>query len=299
MQSKTAYTRHGIHCLALVSCLMCTGLVEAGALERLFAPKAELWAKWTQYAPDSSRRINHSSWDRFLHAWIITGKDGINRLPYGNIARQDRQALSDYLSTMQQVIVSTHTRDQQLAYWVNLYNALTVKIILEHYPVDSIRDIDISPGLFSDGPWGKKIVKIEGEALSLNDIEHRILRPVWKDPRIHYVVNCASLGCPNLRQQALTAANIETELNAAAREFVNHDRGARFENDELYVSSLYSWFQQDFGMNEKQVIEHLELYADKILKQKLQQVDSIAGDSYDWRLNDATRSEVSDPVTAR
>ncbi len=87
-------------------------------------------------------------------------------------------------------------RAEQFPFWINLYNALTVKVVLDHYPVEIIRDIDISPGLFADGPWGKKLVTVEGEALSLDDIEHRILRPIWKDPRLHYVLNCAALGVP-------------------------------------------------------------------------------------------------------
>ena len=107
---------------------------------------------------------------------------------------------------------SLTSRDEQLAYWINLYNALTVKVILDHYPVKSILDIDISPGWFSIGPWGKKLVAVEGVEISLDDIEHRILRPIWRDPRIHYALNCAAVGCPNLLREAFTGATAEVLL---------------------------------------------------------------------------------------
>jgi Protein of unknown function, DUF547 len=87
--------------------------------------------------------------------------------------------------------------------------------------VASIRDIAISPGLFSVGPWGRKLIEVEGEPLSLDDIEHRILRPIWRDPRLHYAVNCAALGCPNLRSSAFTAANADILLETAASDYVN------------------------------------------------------------------------------
>jgi hypothetical protein len=159
-------------------------------------------------------------------------------------------------------------------------------VVLDHYPVDSIKDIDISPGFFSSGPWDKKLVTIEGQGLSLNDIEHRILRPVWQDPRIHYGVNCASMGCPNLQRKAFTAQNTDGLLDKAAREYVNHPRGVSMEDGDLVVSSIYDWFQEDFGGSEAGVIEHLMQYAEPGLKQKLQGFDDIDDDRYDWSLND-------------
>ena len=138
---------------------------------------------------------------RFLAQHLRTGEDGIARIGYGAVSDEDRKSLDAYIAALAGHPGSRRAlnRAEQQAYWINLYNALTVQVILDHYPVESIRDIDISPGLFADGPWGKKLVTIEGEAVSLDDIEHRILRPIWKDPRIHYAVNCASIGCPNLQ----------------------------------------------------------------------------------------------------
>ena len=168
------------------------------------APLAELWERWAAHDAASTASIDHSAWNRFLEAYLVRRSDGVNRLTYGRVSAADRKALAQYLATLAATPIGRYNRDQQLAYWINLYNALTIKVILDRYPVESIRSIDISPGWFSVGPWGKKLIRIDGEALSLDDIEHRILRPIWRDPRIHYAVNCASLGCPNLAPETYT-----------------------------------------------------------------------------------------------
>ncbi len=130
-----------------------------------------------------------------------------------------------------------------------------------------------------------ELITIKGEALTLDDIEHRILRPIWLDARIHYAVNCASLGCPNLQRQAFTAANTESLLETAAREFINHPRGAKVEDGRLVVSSIYDWFEDDFGGNDRGVIEHLKIYAETDLRRALSNLDRISDDRYDWQLN--------------
>ncbi len=185
--------------------------------------------------------------------------------------------------------ITGYPRDEQLAFWVNLYNALTVKVILDHYPVQSIKEIDISPGWFSSGPWGKKLITIESHDLSLDDIEHRILRPIWKDPRIHYAVNCASIGCPDLGDTAFSASNVEAELSRAARNYINHPRGVTVEDDQVRISSIYKWFKDDFGGSEMAILDHLRLYAADELKHKLEKVSGISGYAYDWALNDSPR----------
>ena len=249
------------------------------------APKADLWDYWLTHDEQSKQTLDHSAWDRFLQTYVTAGSDGVNRVAYGKVTSADRQALSDYIQMLRKTPVSRLNRAEQQALWINLYNALTIRVILEHYPVKSIRDIDISPGLFADGPWGKKLLKIDGEEVSLDDIEHRILRPIWKDPRIHYAVNCASIGCPNLQRQAFTAANTDSLLNKGAHEYVNHPRGVLIDNGKLTVSSIYEWFQADFGGSDSGVIEHLKRYADADLKNRLQQFDRISDDRYDWTLN--------------
>ena len=161
-----------------------------------------------------------------------------------------------------------------------------MQVVLDHYPVASIRDIDISPGLLADGPWRKALVKIDGEPVSLDDIEHRILRPIWDDPRIHYAVNCAALGCPNLQREAFTAANTGRLLEQAARDFVNHPRAVRSDAGGLTLSSIYNWFAADFAADGG-VLAHIRRYAADGLRSQLAGIERIDDYAYDWSLNDA------------
>ncbi|MGE0737398.1 MAG: DUF547 domain-containing protein [Alphaproteobacteria bacterium] len=250
------------------------------------APKAELWAKWTANNASSTATIPHNAWDAFLKRHVRLDTDGIARVAYRAIDRADRAQLAAYIAALESVGISGFNRREQLAYWINLYNAVTVKIVAEHPSAASVRDINISPGLFATGPWGKKVVMIEREPVSLDDIEHRILRPIWRDPRIHYAVNCASLGCPNLLRDAFTAANADALLNAAARNYVNHPRGMRIEAGRLTVSSIYVWFKEDFGGTDAGVLAHLRAYADAQTAAALAGRTQIDRDAYDWRLND-------------
>jgi hypothetical protein len=261
--------------------------VQASALERLFAPRAEPWAFWDARNDDSRLRIDHTEWDRFLKHYVLPGVDGVNRVRYSRVKAADRQRLGDYIAALEQLPIRRYSMAEQLAYWINLYNAVTVEVILQHYPVQSIRDIDISPGLFADGPWGKKLLTIEGQAISLNDIEHRILRPLWQDPRVHYALNCASVGCPNLSDSAYTAHTIDARLDQAAIAYVNDPRGVSYEDGKLTVSSIYNWFRKDFGASDQAVIEHLKYYASATLQDSLAGSEEISGYYYNWSLNDA------------
>ena len=256
------------------------------------APKAELWEKWQAHDPNARTAIDHSLWDQFLAAYVEAGADGVNTLRYGEVTAADRQKLAAHIHGLITTRVSRFARATQMAYWINLYNALTVKVVLDHYPVATILDIDISPGLFSNGPWGKKLVTIEGEQLSLDDIVHRILRPIWKDPRIHYVVNCASIGCPNLATRAFTAARLEEMLDAAARDYVNHPRGVAHADKRIIGSKLFDWYRSDFGANDRGVIEHLRWFAAPELSRRLASASRIDSYRYDWALNDTATSPV-------
>lgn len=250
------------------------------------APSADLWPRWQAHDNSAERHINHAAWGRFLERYRRMGDDGIARLDYGAVTAADRRRLQDYIDRLAGLPISQYARDEQLAYWLNLYNAVTVDVVLEHYPVQSIRDIDISPGWFSDGPWGAELVSVEGQALTLDDIEHRILRPIWQDPRIHYGVNCASIGCPNLPAEPFTAATVDHQLTEAARAYINHPRGASLRDDELIVSSIDEWFQADFGGSEAGVLNHLRRYAEPALKRRLAGREGYDDHRYDWALND-------------
>jgi hypothetical protein len=247
------------------------------------APQAELWPRWQAHDAGNDARIDHRGWEEILGGYLFEGKDGINRFDYAGVSEADRAGLDRYLERMSQINISNYNRDVQRAYWINLYNALTVREVLRFYPVASIRDI--SSGFFSFGPWDKELIEVEGEQLTLNDIEHRILRPIWRDARIHYALNCASLGCPNLQLQVFSADNTDAMLDKAAREFINHPRGARVVDGRLRVSSIYVWFIADFGGDDAGVIRHLRRYAKDPLANELKGIHRIDNDAYDWSLN--------------
>lgn len=255
-----------------------------GGIESWLAPAKRLWPYWTKHDESSTQSLDHSIWHRLLATYVQRGEISLFR--YADVNKADRRELKSYLRNMSQVTVSTYNRAEQLAFWINLYNAMTIDLVLDRYPVRSIRDIDISPGLLSFGPWDKKLVRIGSEELSLNDIEHRILRPIWQNPNIHYALNCASLGCPRLVPEAYTASNANALMEQGAFDFIN-GHGVRFDGRKLIVSSIYAWFTEDFGGTEAGVLNHLRRYAQPQLHDRLDGIQSIDGDAYDWRLNDA------------
>lgn len=256
------------------------------SLQAIAAPKADLWPRWQANNAQSTEVIDHSRWTEILKKYSSREEAiRLHRFDYEGVSAADKQKLNQYLNDLQKVRISQYSRTEQMPYWINLYNATTVKVILDHLPVDSILDIDISPGFLSNGPWGKKLLKVEGESISLDEIEHRILRPIWKDPLIHYAVNCASIGCPNLAMQAFTSANTKEMLETNAHDFVNSPRGVKIDDGDLIVSSIYDWFEVDFGDSERSVIAHLKQWAEPSLKAKLNQFSSIDDDQYDWNLN--------------
>jgi len=256
-------------------------------IESQLAPKARLEPRWETHDAAAVATIDHSAWGEFLNVHVSRGADGIARVDYSRVTKSSQEQLATYISELSATPISRFNRCEQLAYWVNLYNALTVDLVLSRFPIDSILDIDISPGLLEFGPWDKVIAEVEGQPLSLNDIEHRILRPIWQDARIHYALNCAALGCPNLQRKPFTAAKAERMLESAAREFINSKRGVRIEDNRLVVSKIYNWFSSDFGGNHDAVISHLTAYASPALAEALIEFRGIDSFEYDWRLNDA------------
>jgi hypothetical protein len=272
--------------MSYVRLAVCGMLLLAFSITTYAAPKADLWPRWQQHDPRSTRTIDHSQWQAWLTKYVdARHASGITRVRYAAVTGEDRQAVRRYVDMLQHLPVSTYNQPEQKAYWINLYNAFTVLLILEHYPVASIRDINIDAGLFDRGPWKAKLLRIEGEQLSLNDLEHRILRPIWSDNRVHYALNCASLGCPNLAPLAYTTANLEALLEQGARAYVNHPRGAMVDQERLRVSSIYVWFQEDFGDSSAGVLQHLRRYAEGQLAEQLQGYTGKLYHAYDWRLN--------------
>lgn len=253
---------------------------------------AEPAALFAPPATTSQRTVDHSIWDGLLAKYVHPQPGAASRFDYKAVDAEDRERLRNYISALEQVAPDTLDRGEQIALLTNLYNAKTIDIVLDHYPVASIKDISLGGTLLANitgGPWKQKVTKLKGEELSLDDIEHGILRPVFRDPRVHYALNCASLGCPNLRTEAFTGAKIEAQLDAAARDFINDPRGVNASEDTLRVSSIYSWFQEDFGGDDAGVIAHLKKFALPPLAQRLDRAKRIDGYDYDWKLNDVSR----------
>jgi hypothetical protein len=248
------------------------------------APRAVPWPHWRASDETSRETIDHSAWDGFLARYLVPGRDGITRVNYRRVLPSDRETLSVYIAGLGGTPITSYRRVEQRAYWINLYNALMVRTVLEHYPVATVLDIRLAGGR---GPWRKKLLHIEGEEVGLDDIEHRILRPFWRDPRLHYALNYAALGSPDLQPHAFTASTTEAVLDRAAHAFVNAPRGARIERGRLVVSSLYRWYEADFGGGDGAVIAHLRRYAAPPLAAALAHETRIAGDAFDWSLNDA------------
>jgi hypothetical protein len=246
------------------------------------APTAETAdAEWT-VSGTVAEPIDHGQWNELLSRYVKKSADGVNRVDYAALKRKDADTLKRYLSAMQAIDITQYPRDEQFAYWVNLYNAATVDVIIANYPLDSIRDI----GLVGQGPWKDKLLKVKGKQLSLDDIEHGILRPIWQDVRVHYAVNCASIGCPNLANRAYTAKELETMLDQAARDYVNHPRGFKRVDDALIASSIFDWYGGDWG-DQAAVLDHAREYASPKTKAMLDDATKIDGFDYDWALNRA------------
>ena len=268
--------------MAVAVALAWLGVAEA----QLFGPpKSNLWPRWEKHNAADTRTIDHGAWDAFVKKYLDTKHpSGINRMNYKAVAAEDRKALDDYVKRLQSVAISGYNRNEQRAYWINLYNARTAKLILDNYPVASIRKI--KPTFLSLGPWDSKMMTVEGEPLTLNEIEHRILRPIWKDPRVHYNVNCASLGCPNMAPVAYTAENLDRVSNELAAAYVNHPRGAGFSKGRLKVSSIYEWWPEDFGGSRNAVLDHLKKYAKPEFAKQIETYDGPLDHDYDWALNE-------------
>jgi len=246
----------------------------------------EIESAFAKNDPASKVEIDHSDWDKLLKRYLRKTSDGLNRVNYEAFRNDGRKALARYLDRLQAVDVTKLNRDEQFAFWVNLYNAKTMDIILEYYPVKSIKDIDISPGLFADGPWKKKVVKVNTIELSLDDIEHTILRALWRDNRVHYAVNCASIGCPNLALGAYKGVTLNSMLDDSARAYINSPRGVRLKDGRVTASKIYRWFRKDFGGSEKFILEHIVRYAEPALAEKIKGATDIDDYEYDWGLND-------------
>jgi Protein of unknown function, DUF547 len=260
-------------------------LGSAAIIGASFAPGfAHAASALTSFAPSGSGGYDHSAFNSVLSKNVLPDAEGYNRVNYKALKGKSG-ALKAILLQMQSVAPSSLSKAEAKAFWINLYNAKTLDVVLERYPVSSIKKINLGGGgLFGSGPWSKKLLTVEGQELSLYDIEHRILRPVFNDPMVHYALNCASYSCPNLSTVAFTAKNTSALMQASAAAYINHKRGVSVDGNAINASKIYSWYGADFGGKSK-LKAHWMKFAAPEKSAAIDAAQSVSF-SYDWKLND-------------
>ncbi|NIM17158.1 MAG: DUF547 domain-containing protein [Candidatus Aminicenantes bacterium] len=246
----------------------------------LILSTAVLVLVWFSFSAEAADKIDdlHATWDKLLKKHVKNGL--VNYKGFANDVKQ----LDRYLETLEKTGISTYNREQELAFWINAYNAYTVKLILDHYPIKSIRKID--------NPWGKRTWKAAGQTLSLDYIEHKILRKKFEEPRIHFAVVCASIGCPDLQSFAFQPEKLNDQLALAARQFFASPKHFYIKEDKntiiIHINKIFSWFGNDFGKTKKERAAFMLPYLDKSTAEKLKQAKSLAFKylPYDWNLNE-------------
>ena len=225
----------------------------------------------------SSQPVSHEIWDSLLKLHV--SEDGW--VDYRGF-KSDSLRLNKYL----ELLGNNHpnennwTRDEQLVYWINAYNAFTIKLVADHYPVASIKDIKNGVP-FVNTVWDIKFIKIEDQVYDLNNIEHGILRPKFDEPRIHFAINCASVSCPPLANYAYHADDLDDQLALMARRFLADKRRNRIESaGAAELSKIFSWFRGDFTKNQS-LISYINQYAPVQLDEKAR-IDFL---EYDWNIN--------------
>ncbi|AMO57319.1 hypothetical protein GZ77_16010 [Endozoicomonas montiporae] len=271
----------------IISLLMGLGLLISQPA--MAAPASKYWAIWDKSDETSRKTIDHSDWSYLLSQYLKPFPDG-SLFAYGKVSNAYRKKLQDYIGYMTALEPRDYNRKEQLAYWINLYNALTIELILKHYPVESITKIG---PWFKFGPWDEPITEVAGTTLTLNNIEHRILRPLWQDKRIHYVVNCASLGCPDLAGEAYTGATVEVMMAEAAKRFIQQEKGVAFIDGKLALSRIYEWYAIDFGSKEA-LLRHIRENSQMAMAAKIDQYKGEIIYQYNWNLNALSQGNSAD-----
>ncbi|MBN7815627.1 DUF547 domain-containing protein [Algoriphagus sp. YJ13C] len=221
---------------------------------------------------------NHQPWSDLLKKHVNSS----GMVDYEGFIK-DKAKLEAYLKTLSSARPDKNTwsREEQLAYWINAYNAFTVKLIVDNYPTKSIKDLGpaLKIPLVSD-VWHYKFFQIEGEDFSLDEIEHGILRKEFDEPRIHFAVNCASISCPPLLNEAFFPSKLDQQLNSQAVAFINGGVRNKISQNSVQLSSIFSWFKGDFTDNGS-LIDFLNKYS----KVKIDKNAKISYLDYDWNLN--------------
>ena len=222
---------------------------------------------------------SHQAFDELLKKHV--SKDGI--VNYKGFI-QDKAKLDKYCELLSNNAPdrSKWSKDEQLAYWINAYNAFTVKLIVDNYPVKSIQDLHPTVKIpLINTVWHIKFFKIGGKEASLDEIEHKILRKEFEEPRIHFAINCASFSCPPLLNEAFVPEKINQQLDLVARTFINDPKRNKISADKVEISSIFSWFKEDFTKNGS-LIDYLNQYS----KVKIKPNAKVSHLDYDWSLNE-------------
>ena len=224
-----------------------------------------------QLSKENSRFIKkniHSAWDIQLKKFV-SNEGKVNYKDWKN----EMAGLESYINNLKRFIPNQKwNKNEILSYWINAYNALTVNLILKNYPIKSIKNIE--------KPWDKKIFKLNNISYSLNDIEHKILRKM-DEPRIHFAINCASLSCPKLLNQAFTSNRLENQLKSVTDDFINNQEKNKITSEVAKISKIFKWFSSDFG-SRKELIEFINMHSKLIINNSTK----IYFLSYDWSLNE-------------
>lgn len=215
----------------------------------------------------NAQKNKHSRWDQMLEKYV----DTLGFVDYKSWSK-DTANLEAYIETLKRLPpLDTASKSAQLAYWINAYNALTIQLILKNYPLKSIRDLK--------NPWQIKLFELNEKAYSLGYIEHQILRKM-KEPRIHFAINCASVSCPKLLNEAYQEKKLELQLSQATRNFINDTTKNKISQKRLQLSRIFLWFGNDFGSKEQRLnfISHYSKY-----DLNAPEIDYLP---YNWDLND-------------
>jgi len=211
--------------------------------------------------------VVHEIWDELLRQHV----DAEGKVNYAGF-KADKKRLQAYLDLLAANPIQTPwSRAEKMTYLINAYNAFTVKLIVDNYPLTSIRD------LHGGEPWDVQWIRLGDRTYSLNELEHDILRPQFQDPRIHFAVNCAARSCPPLLNRAYTADQLDRQLDRQARAFINNLAYNKLSEKEVEISKIFEWYQIDFG----KLIDYLNRYAEIDIAPDAR----IRFREYDWALN--------------
>lgn len=214
---------------------------------------------------EAPKTVSHEIWDQLLRKYVSnTGKVNYKGL------KAEKERLDSYIKLLsEQEPTGAWSRNEQLAYWINVYNANTVKLIIENYPLKSITDLG--------KPWDKQFIKAGSNTYTLNQVENEIIRPVFKEPRIHFAVNCAAKSCPPLLNEAFTAEKLNGQLEKQTRAFINSSANS-ISSDKVELSKIFEWYGGDFG----DLVSYLQKYSSTQINKSAK----VSFKEYDWALNE-------------